>query len=53
MTRDRKDEIPLVNKKSYLPVMMSLQPVVVTKMLHLETASSIVVTSYPSMDAFI
>merc|ERR1712051_303970 len=34
-----------------LPVMMSLQPVVVTKMLHLPTASSMVVTSKPSQAA--
>merc|ERR1719492_554136 len=35
-----------------LPVRMSLQPVVVTKMLHLETASSTVVTSNPSQAAW-
>merc|ERR1740123_2174169 len=34
-----------------LPVRMSLQPVVVTKMLHLLTQSSTVVTSYPSIAA--
>merc|ERR1711931_423256 len=34
------------------PVMMSLHPVVVTKMLHLDTASSMVATSNPSQAAW-